>query len=301
MDDIIRDLFKVLIIVSCAPVVVVGVVNFHSILGVALFEKVELAVLFLAMVLASINYLKTTLLVSSVLKTICLSSQPPADIGRTTSVVIMHYALVLIAFTLSISFIMVDASAFLILGLIFCIYIVFVQSNLSILDMVADDAVTAAYQEDKFGQAHKDYISLSFTNLVFLRSENLPTCIVYLLLLVICAGTKLMSGAYTRETVQVFAAGAAVVHLVISTVRFNQIIRDTSEQPVNRKDVLDLIIETLGPHDVAQVGVVRSVCELTAQGSCFRKGSVLLMVILMAGVTISICGVLVSPIAQHFP
>jgi hypothetical protein len=295
MDSLNRDLIKLLILVSFVPIVLVGFINFRSIWNIAVFEKVELAVLFLAMVIASINYAKTTFLVSSVLRTMGAATKLDTDIRRTTSSVILHYIMVIIAFTLGIGFIMIDASAFLVLGLIFCIYIIFVQSNLSILDMVADEAVTKAYQQGTFGQQHKDYISLSFTNLVFLRSENLPTCLVYLLLLAICFGAKLLSGLYTRETVQIFAAGAAVVHLVISTVRFNQIIRDTSDQPLSRKDVLDLMIETLGPHDVAKVCGIQSVCASTVQGSSFRKGSLVLMAILLAGVAISVCGVLISP------
>ena len=89
------------------------------------------------------------------------------------------------------------------------------------------------------------FMAQTGNNVLYLKSENLPALFSYLVLFVV-AGIFIWKGDEPKR-IALFLGGAATVHLVISSIRFLVISRDTSQKEETERDAIELLIAHMSP------------------------------------------------------
>jgi hypothetical protein len=238
----------------------------HGIYGI-----LEFGVLTLAAIFSFFNYHRYVASIKSL--------KLPKKCKKCINRLHWHFFFCVVLFILCAALIVKQAPSVWIMLILSTIYYLYIRSNYRVLttlsSTVAFDSVTASPDN-----LIPRYVNSVSNSAFFLKQENSVSFIGYILLTVFCAVIYFLSienfiAKTGADALGAFAAGAAVVHLGISSVKFGRIVGDFREPttPVEAAaaDVIELVLFIVGedrpdPNAGARADRAASVASSLANG-----------------------------------
>lgn len=286
----------VVVVVSFVGILMLGLSNGLADNGI--YEVLEFIALTSFAILAVVNYHNYVASFEKLnLKRVC---------GECIRTLNGHFGLCAIVFIISGALVIYHAPAVWVMLCLSTIYYIYLRSNYKVLQSLSDEQVKASI---KAPSSHivSLYVNSISNSAFFLKQENSVSFIGYILLTLFCAViyTFSIAGELPKaeaDALGAFAAGAAVVHLGISAVKFRKIVRSfqnpQSAQAAAAADIIELVLFVVGedcPDGAARADRAADVATSITDGRILRrKKRNLLGWILLAALIASILVTVVS-------
>lgn len=228
--------------------------RFFGVPELRIFGVLEMIAIVSAAVLASFNYFRT-------FDSLRPGTLPEGEIKACKDKLYKHARIVMLLFGGCYLSIFFHLRPFVLSLLLAMVYFTFILSNRHVLQLISTKCATQSPATDAGQEAAYKYMIIAANHVYFYREENYPSLIAYVILAVFCSALPLSALLFSNPDpdlrgIRSLAAGAALFHLGLSTIRFRRIFSSSD-------DAIEKLVR-LGVHDPDD----RKYHDLRLRGAC---------------------------------